>query len=80
MITANLISYRLALALIQACLSDSLAHTPATVLACCGGFAIALVALTGWAWVGAVGAGLLVASAAWLHIVVLVAFLRRVRP
>ncbi len=34
------------------------ANTPATLVASVGGYAIALVAFTGWAWVGQGGAGL----------------------
>ena len=67
----ELILFGLGFAIAQAWLAHSLAHTPATLLACCGGYAIALAAFTGWAWAGQSGAGLLFAAALLVNAAIL---------
>lgn len=55
---AQLVNLGLGFALAHAVIAHLAANTPATALACGGGLLIALVAFTGWAWLGQGGSGL----------------------
>lgn len=64
---AQLVNLGLGFALAHAVIAHLAANTPATALACGGGLLIALVAFTGWAWLGQGGSGLLVAATFLLY-------------